>query len=301
MTDALIASGLVKLYGERRVVDGLDLVCRQGTVLGLLGPNGAGKTTTLRMLYGFLKPDSGGVRYFGRDFALERESLKRELGVCTQEDSLDYDLGVEENLRVYARYFRPGVPDLNARIAELMATFGLESYAKASPHALSGGYKRRLMIARSVIHKPRVLFLDEPTTGLDPKARVDVWQLVDTMRSQGMAVVLTTHYMDEAERLSDDLLVMHKGRAIARGTTRAVVGEALGEQVLVLGPRDDARAEICAFVEERGWLVNRVLDEVHVPLTTADLESLRARFAGTRLRLREPTLDDLFLRLAVDS
>lgn len=300
MTLALEARGLVKRYGDVTVVDGLDLVCREGTVLGLLGPNGAGKTTTLRMLYGFLRPDAGEIRVRGRDFATEREALKRELGVCTQEDSLDYDLGVRENLRVYARYFRPGVVDLESRVAELLATFGLEPFADASPHALSGGFKRRLMIARSVIHRPKVLFLDEPTTGLDPKARVDVWQLVDGMRANGMAVVLTTHYMDEAERLSDDLLVMHKGRAIARGTTRAVIGEALGEQVLILGPRDDSRDAIASYILERAIRVNRILDEIHVPLTTAELADLRAAFATTRLRLREPTLDDLFLRLAVD-
>jgi len=298
---AVEARGLVKRYGAKTVVDGLDLSCERGHVLGLLGPNGAGKTTTLRMLYGFLTPDAGSIRYGGRDFAEQRESVKREIGVCTQEDSLDYDLGVEENLRVYARYFRPSVTGLDARVDELLRSFGLAEYAKASPHALSGGYKRRLMIARSVVHRPSVLFLDEPTTGLDPKARVDVWSLIDAMRAQGLAIVLTTHYMDEAERLSDELLVVHRGAAIARGRTREVLGAALGEAVLILGPKDEERAAIVGFVETRAWKVNRVLDEVHVPLTTVDLALVRDAFPSARLRLREPTLDDLFLRLAVDA
>src|SRR5690606_10432624 len=178
-TPLLQARGIVKTYGGKRVVDALDLECQAGHVLGLLGPNGAGKTTTLRMLYGFIEPEAGSISYDGLDFAEHRTRAKRWIGVCTQEDTLDYDFSVRQNLDVYARYFRPVDDDLDAHIDTLLRDFGLDEYRDASPHALSGGYKRRLLIARSVVHRPRILFLDEPTTGLDPKARVDVWALVD--------------------------------------------------------------------------------------------------------------------------
>ena len=173
----LEAEGLVKSYGGRPVVDDLSLRCPARSVLGLLGPNGAGKTTTLRLLYGFIRPEAGSIRYRGEDFATQRSALKRGIGVCTQDDTLDYDFTVAQNLYVYAGYFRPTVRDLRGRVRELLDRFDLASYADASPRALSGGFKRRLLIARSIIHRPHVLFLDEPTTGLDPKARVAVWEL----------------------------------------------------------------------------------------------------------------------------
>src|SRR5690606_13876445 len=144
-------------------------------------------------------------------------------GVCTQDDTLDGDLTVAQNLRTYAGYFRPRPDDLAGRIEELLERFQLVPYRDQSPETLSGGYKKRLLIARSIVHRPGVLFLDEPTTGLDPRARVDVWELVRAMRAEGMGIILTTHYMDEAERLSDELLVIDAGRSIARGTTRAVL------------------------------------------------------------------------------
>ena len=191
----LQASGLAKTYGEVRVVDQLDLTLESGMVLGLLGPNGAGKTTTLRMLYGFIDPTAGRIEYEGRDFRKHRTEIKRWIGVCTQHDSLDEDFSILQNLEMHACYFRPRIPNLRERIAELVELFELQEYRFHSPRQLSGGYRRRLMIARSVIHHPQVLFLDEPTTGLDPKARMELWELIDGMRSEGMGVILTTHYM----------------------------------------------------------------------------------------------------------
>ncbi|MGB5286730.1 MAG: ABC transporter ATP-binding protein, partial [Polyangiales bacterium] len=227
-TAILEARGLTKSYGERLVVDHLDLSCRRGTVLGLLGPNGAGKTTTLRMLYGFVPPDEGAIQYAGKRFSENRAAAKRMIGVCTQDDSLDYDFTVAQNLRIYASYFRPRVEDLQDRVAELLDRFELAPHADASPHVLSGGFVRRLLIARSIVHRPSVLFLDEPTTGLDPSARLDVWELVDALRAEGLAIVLTTHYMDEAERLSDELLVIHEGRKVAYGEPHRVIDSVLG-------------------------------------------------------------------------
>ncbi|MGB5694954.1 MAG: ABC transporter ATP-binding protein [Polyangiales bacterium] len=300
MTAAILeAKGLTKRYGNRVVVDHLDLSCRRGTVLGLLGPNGAGKTTTLRMLYGFVPPDEGSIIYEGKPFAENRAEVKRSIGVCTQDDSLDYDFTVAQNLFIYASYFRPRVADLNTRVAELLDRFELAPYADASPHVLSGGFARRLLIARSIVHRPSVLFLDEPTTGLDPSARLDVWELVDGMRAEGLAIVLTTHYMDEAERLSDQLLVIHEGRRVAHGEPYRVIDSVLGDHVIIVPRAEPARAEIAAWLDARGAKqVATVLGELRVPVSKEDLAELTVRFTEAKWQVRPPNLDDLFIALA---
>jgi lipooligosaccharide transport system ATP-binding protein len=298
MAPVVSATGLVKSYGERRVVNGLSLHCDAGAVLGLLGPNGAGKTTTLRMLYGLLDPEAGTIEYGGASFASDRDAIRRRIGVCTQEDTIDYDFSVEQNLRVYASYFRPRVADVGKRVDELLAQFGLEKYRSSSPRELSGGYKQRLMIARSVVHSPSVLFLDEPTTGLDPSARVEVWELIASMRARGLAVILTTHYMDEAERLSDSLLVLREGEVAAEGSPREIVGRLLGDHVVVLSQRAARMGEVRAFAERLGRAALSVLDEVRIPVTKAELGEFSKEFADQEFKIREPSLDDLFLVLA---
>jgi lipooligosaccharide transport system ATP-binding protein len=300
MTTALLeARGLTKRYDGRAVVDQLDLSCRRGTVLGLLGANGAGKTTTLRMLYGFVPPDAGAVYYDGKRFDENRSEVKRRVGVCTQDDSLEYDLTVEQNLLVYASYFRPRVQSLHERVARLLDRFGLAPYASQSPQVLSGGFVRRLLIARSIVHSPGILFLDEPTTGLDPSARLDVWELIDGLRAEGLAVVLTTHYMDEAERLSDELLVIHEGRGIAHGEPHRVIDDVLGDHVVIVPRNEPARAEIAAWLRARGaHEVATVLGELRVPVSKEDLSALTARFADATWQVRPPNLDDLFIALA---
>jgi len=295
----LEARGLTKRYGDRAVVDRLDLVCRRGTVLGLLGANGAGKTTTLRMLYGFVPPDAGAIFYGGQSFAEGRAAAKRSIGVCTQDDSLDYDFTVEQNLRIYASYFRPKVQNLDARIAGLLERFDLAGYADASPHVLSGGYVRRLLIARSIVHGPKVLFLDEPTTGLDPSARLDVWELIDGLRAEGLAIVLTTHYMDEAERLSDELLIIDEGRSVAHGEPHRVIDTVLGDHVIVVPKGEPAREEIGAWLKSRGaHEVVTVLGELRVPISKEVLAELTQRFTDASWQVRTPNLDDLFIALA---
>ena len=295
----LEASGLVKSYGRKRVVDALNLSLKRGTVLGLLGPNGAGKTTTLRMLYGFIEPEAGSIRYEGHDFRDKRSEIKRWIGVCTQEDTVDYDFTVRQNLHVYASYFRPRVDDTDRRVTELLQAFGLRDYADMSPYALSGGFKRRLMIARSVVHRPRVLFLDEPTTGLDPKARIDVWALIAQLRTQGMGIVLTTHYMDEAERLSDELLVIANGAAVATGTTSDILGQLLGEHVVVVHADEPLKGRIDHWTRTHGTSPPAViLDELHVPLKASELAAFSADFEALRFSVRPPNLDDLFIKLA---
>ena len=300
MTTAILeARDLTKSYGDRVVVDHLDLCCRRGTVLGLLGPNGAGKTTTLRMLYGFVPPDEGTIFYEGTRFSENRARAKRIIGVSTQHDSLDYDFTVAQNLLIYASYFRPRVEDLKGRVAELLDRFELAPYADASPHVLSGGYVRRLLIARSIVHRPRVLFLDEPTTGLDPSARLDVWELIDGMRAEGLAIVLTTHYMDEAERLSDELLVMHEGRNVVHGEPYRVIDSVLGDHVIIVPRAEPAREAIAAWLRDRGAEeVATVLGELRVPVSKEVLAALTARFGEATWQVRPPNLDDLFIALA---
>ena len=298
-SDLLVARGLCKSYEGRRVVDGLDLHCEAGTVLGLLGPNGAGKTTTLRMLYGFIEPEAGEILYDGKPFAAHRSECKRMIGVCAQEDTLDHDFSVERNLRVYATYFQPRIADIDKRVKHLLDLFGLTPHAHQSPEQLSGGFKRRLMIARSLVHEPRILFLDEPTTGLDPAARVEVWQLVSTLRAQGLAIILTTHYMDEAERLSDECLILSRGKAVAQGAPRALLGTILGEHVAVVpAPQIEAEALDRWARAELGAAPARVLEDWHVPLTAAQLVAFSAQFPGARFTVRDPTLEDLFLQLS---
>jgi len=300
MTTAILeARELTKRYDGRVVVDRLDLTCKKGSVLGLLGANGAGKTTTLRMLYGFVPPDGGVIYYGGRRLDEHRTEVKRGVGVCTQDDSLEYDLTVEQNLLVYASYFRPRVQNLHGRVAELLDRFGLAPYASQSPQVLSGGFVRRLLIVRSIVHSPGILFLDEPTTGLDPSARLDVWELIDSLRADGLAIVLTTHYMDEAERLSNELLVIHEGRGVARGEPHRVIDEVLGDHVVIVPRGEPAREEIGAWLRERGaHEVATVLGELRVPVSKEDLAALTARFTEATWQVRPPNLDDLFIALA---
>jgi lipooligosaccharide transport system ATP-binding protein len=300
MSGLVEARGLVKHLGGRRVVDGVDLVCHGGQILGLLGPNGAGKTTTLRMLYGFLRPDAGLIRVDGIELGRDLARAKRSIGVCTQDDTFDGDFTVQQNLAMAARYFRPRPADVARRVAELLARFDLARHARDKPEALSGGYRRRLMIARALVHRPRVLFLDEPTTGLDPQARMGVWDLVDGLRAEGLGIVLTTHYMDEAERLSDVLTVLARGRVVAQGSAKTVLGDLVGEHVVVVEASSAGPAVMV-------WLAGRgrgepasVLGAWHVPLSGEELADFARAFPALRYEVRVPTLDDLFLKLALD-
>jgi lipooligosaccharide transport system ATP-binding protein len=298
----LQAAGLVKQFAGRRVVDGVDLRCQAGQVLGLLGANGAGKTTTLRICYGFLQPDAGTIRIAGIDRCVAPEAAARQVGVCTQDDTFDTDFTVRDNLLQMSRYFRPRPQGVKARIAALLERFGLDRYANAKPDVLSGGYRRRLMIARALIHEPQLLFLDEPTTGLDPQARLEVWELIDTLRREGLGIVLTTHYMDEAERLSDELLVLREGRVVASGQSRAVLGDLVGEHMLVLDAHDPAVADVRAWTQQEGLPEPaRVLSQLHLALDGPGLARFSSRFGDLRFEVRPPTLDDLFLKLAEKS
>lgn len=299
----LEAVGLEKSLGGKAVVQGIDLSCAAGEVVGLLGPNGAGKTTTLRMCYGYLRADRGTIRVAGHDLAREPDLARRRLGVCTQNDTFDADFTVRGNLVQTGRYFRPRQADIEARIEGVLDRFGLREYANQKPDTLSGGYKRRLMIARSIIHQPHVVFLDEPTTGLDPQARVAVWELISALRAEGLGIVLTTHYMDEAAKLSDRLQIIQSGRVRASGSPAVVLGDIVGEHVMVLpaaAPKTDAalawfRSPPPPISAVR---VAQVLGDWHVPLDGKTLAAFVATFPDLSYEVRPPTLDDLFLALS---
>jgi lipooligosaccharide transport system ATP-binding protein len=211
---AVVAHGLRKRYGEIIAVDGIDFEVRGGECFGFLGPNGAGKTTTMKMIYGLASMDVGELSVLGLDIRRCRREVKALLGVVPQEQNLDRDLTVRENLAQQALYH--GLPE-DGRIDELLEFTLLHERADGRPQELSGGMKRRLLMARALVNRPRMVVLDEPTTGLDPQARRAVWSLLDTLRSEGVTLIVTTHYMEEAERICDRLVIMDEGRIVAEG------------------------------------------------------------------------------------
>ncbi len=226
------AKGLTKSYGERLAVDGVDFSVNMGECFGLLGPNGAGKTTTLKMLSCVSPITQGELLVDGKSVKKDGRAIKAILGVVPQENNLDQDFTVLQNLLVYARYF--DIPNIEARgrAQEVLDFIQLSERKDSVINTLSGGMKRRLLIARGLINRPKVLILDEPTTGLDPQARHLVWQQVHTLKSRGTTIVLSTHYMDEAAYLCDRLAIMHLGKIIAEGAPKALVGEYGGQEVV---------------------------------------------------------------------
>ena len=212
---AVEGRGLRKRYGDFVAVDGVDFSVSARECYGFLGPNGAGKTTTMKMIYGLAGVDGGDLRVLGLDARTMRREIKARIGVVPQEASLDLDLDVRENLAVQALYH--GI-EADGRIDELLRLALLHERAGARPRELSGGMKRRLLIARALVNRPRLVVLDEPTTGLDPQARLAVWDLLDRLKSEGVTLIVTTHYMEEAERICDRLAIMDDGRIVAEGS-----------------------------------------------------------------------------------
>ncbi len=232
--EVIHARGLRKAYGDNTVVDGLDLTVRRGQCFGLLGPNGAGKTTTLRMLLGLSRPDAGELDVLGYAVPRQAQRMRARIGVVPQMDNLDPDFSVVENLRIYGRYFGISHRELDARIPGLLEFAALEKKARARIDTLSGGMKRRLTLARALVNDPELLILDEPTTGLDPQARQIIWQRLRQLINDGRTLILTTHYMEEAERLCDELIIMDHGRILAQGSPAQLVREHIEPEVVEL-------------------------------------------------------------------
>ncbi len=227
--EAVQAAGLTRDYGSRRAVDGIDFVVRAGECFGFLGPNGAGKTTTVRMIHAFTPVTAGRLVVLGHDVSREARRVKALIGVCPQENNLDEDFTVRRNLLVYARYFEIPASVARERAAELLAFVDLAGEADRPIAALSGGMKRRLVLARALMNSPRLLVLDEPTSGLDPQARRQVWRRIEGLKRVGTTILLTTHYMEEASRLCDRLVIMDRGRIVATGTPADLIQRLAGE------------------------------------------------------------------------
>ena len=233
---ALRAQGLRKAFGAEEVVCGVSLAVQAGECFGLLGPNGAGKTTTLKLCLGLMEPAAGEIELLGEPVPRRAREARRQVGVVPQFDNLDPDFTVAENLVVYARYFGMRAAQIAPRLPALLEFAGLAGRAEAKISTLSGGMKRRLTLARALVNDPQLLFMDEPTTGLDPQARHLIWERLRQLTAQGKTLVLTTHFMEEAERLCDRLAIMDHGRIIAEGSPRALMaqhGQASLEEVFL--------------------------------------------------------------------
>ena len=296
------AVGLRKRYDKHEVVCGVDFTVRPRECFGLLGPNGAGKTTTIRMLTCFSPVDAGTLKVFGLPVnPANARAIKSRLGLAPQDENLDPDLTVEMNLRIYASYFGIGGAEARARVAELLAFAELEDRARDRIPTLSGGMKRRLILARALINRPSLLVLDEPTTGLDPQARHLVWERLRDLKRSGVAMLLTTHYMEEAAQLCDRLVVMDHGRIIAEGTPQSLIERYVGHDVIEVATGDDpaARARVEAICRSLGGRVDVIGDHVILYLNGEgrDPRAALAALAGEPLVHRRATLEDVFLTL----
>ena len=229
---ALSVVGAVKTYGEITAVAGIDLEMRPGTCLGLLGPNGAGKSTTMRLLTGQSRADEGTIEVLGYRIPEESKQARALMGVVPQQDNLDIELTARQNLEVFAHLYRVPARDRRAAVDWALALAQLADRADTKTEKLSGGMRRRLLIARGLVHRPRFVLLDEPTVGLDPQIRQELWALVDGLRTEGVTVLMSTHYIEEAERLADDVAVMSHGRIIARGRPTALLDEHAGREAM---------------------------------------------------------------------
>ncbi|WP_030745004.1 daunorubicin resistance protein DrrA family ABC transporter ATP-binding protein [Streptomyces sp. NRRL S-31] len=305
-TYTVLSEGLEKRFGAVRALRGLDLAVAEGTVCGLLGPNGAGKTTAVRLLTTLLRPDSGSARVAGHDLVREAAAVRRRIGVTGQYASVDGDLTGRENLRLFARLHRVRGPAARARADELLERFGLTGAADRRASTYSGGMRRRLDLAASLVRRPDVLFLDEPTTGLDPASRARVWQAVRELKAEGTTVLLTTQYLEEADRLADDIALVDRGRVAHTGSP-AELKAAVGSHAEAVVADADALPRAAAVLDRltgREPVFDRVRHAVGAVTTDPTLTLPRLvrelDTAGVPLldaSIRPPTLDDVFLRL----
>ena len=297
--DALRVDALRKAYAGTEVVAGLSFSVPAGRCFGLLGPNGAGKTTTLRLCLGLTAPDSGTIQLGGHAVPDQAQVARARVGVVPQFDNLDPDFTCAENLLVFGRYFGLSDNAIRARIPQLLEFGGLTGKADARISTLSGGMKRRLTLARALVNDPDIVFLDEPTTGLDPQARHLIWERLKQLKSAGKTLILTTHFMDEAERLADTLIVIDHGRKIAEGSPRALIAEHIEPQVIEVF--DEAGGQLAAFAQNHGPLAARVeISGETAFFYCQEPRPLLAQLAespGLRYVHRASNLEDVFIKL----
>ncbi len=297
-----MARGIAKHFGERRAVDGLDLEVPRAQCFGLLGPNGAGKTTALRMIYGVSRPTRGELRVFGLDVTRQPRAVRRRLGVTLQENVQIESLSPRDNLHIFARYYRLQEPERGRRVEALIDFLELRSHDRVPVAALSGGFRRRLAVAMSLVGDPELLILDEPTTGLDPAVRLALWSRVRTLRERGTTVLLTTHYMDEAERLCDRVAILCEGRRVCEGAPAELVAKHLSREAIELEctPEEESRlleagvrrlragSRVFAYADSVAPLIERIRrvdggDARPLVARPTNLEDVFLATTGTRL------------------
>jgi lipooligosaccharide transport system ATP-binding protein len=250
---AIQLRGVVKRFGPITAVDGLDLEVPEGICLGLLGPNGAGKSTTMRLLTGQAVADAGELRVLGHELPRESKEARALMGVVPQLDNLDVDVSVQDNLAIFARLYR--VKDVRAAVDRGLQLARLGARRDDAVDELSGGMRRRLLLARGLVHRPRLMLLDEPTVGLDPQIRTELWSLIDTLRSEGTTILMSTHYIEEAERLADEVAVMAHGKIVARGRPAELIAEHAGRETAEVYAAPARLAEVRTAAEAHGLRV----------------------------------------------
>jgi len=296
----IVAKSLTKTYGDFTAVDGINFTVTRGEAFGLLGPNGAGKSTTMRMIGATLERTSGDLEILGKDPNRKGPEIRAHLGVVPQQDNLDRELKVWENLYIYGRYFGLSRKFLKRKVEELIGFVQLEEKRDAKTEALSGGMKRRLTIARGLVNEPEILMLDEPTTGLDPQARHVLWDRLFRLKEQGVTLVITTHYMDEAEQLCDRLIVMDKGKIMAEGSPADLIRDYSSREVVEVRFGSARNAEVAPQLSDLGDRIEVLPDRILIyaedgekilhDITALGLEPLTSL-------VRRSSLEDVFLRL----
>ncbi len=290
------AEQLRKSFNHLVAVDGISFHVSPGECFGILGPNGAGKTSTIRMIYGFSPMTGGTLKVFNLTMSRDWRTIKARIGVCQQENTLDPDLSVQQNLEVFARYFDIPRKEARQRAGRLLDFIGLDHRKNAKVTELSGGMARRLVLARALINHPDLLILDEPTTGLDPQSRHQVWERLEELRSKGLSILLTTHYMDEAFRLCDRLVIMDQGRILVEGRPADLVKKHVGDDVIeVVAPSDELRAFIKSRAVAHEDLGRRLI--IHGQGNDKLFHKITDAFCQEGCTLRTATLEDVFLKL----
>ncbi len=300
MPDIIVATDLVKRYGDFTAVDGVSFSVRPGECFGFLGPNGAGKTTTIRMISCVSPVTAGELSVDGMAVRAEPRRIKALLGVVPQDDNLDPDLTVRQNLRAYARYFSLPKAVAEERMRETLALFQLTEKQDERIDSLSGGLKRRLTIARGLLNTPKILILDEPTTGLDPQARHLVWQKLRLLRSQGVTMLLTTHYMEEAAHLCDRIVILHQGKIIAEGAPEQLVRDHAGREVIEVHTSDEEdRGPIIEQLRRYEGLTVEAVEDILYVYVHGDngFDASALKLDADRVVYRRANLEDVFLKL----
>jgi lipooligosaccharide transport system ATP-binding protein len=289
VTGAISLRGLVKRFGPITAVDGLDLDVPLGKCVGLLGPNGAGKSTTMKALTAQVIADEGELEVLGYRLPDDSKQARAEMGVVPQLDNLDVSLTVEQNLLVFAHLYRVPAGERKEAIERALAMANLDARRESKVDQLSGGMRRRLLIARALLHEPRLVLLDEPTVGLDPQVRQELWALIDRLRSEGVSILMSTHYIEEAERLCDEVTIMSHGRAVAVGAPRALIAQHAGAEAIEVYGSPTRLTEVEGIARGRGWRTRRTGTSVSILHANGDTD-----LDGER---RVTNLEDVFVLL----